>query len=121
MTATLMASGHCIPILDKLAETGTKLASVASDEDLADAKNIDGQRLSIIGNLNGIAMRRWNKEQTVGAVKDALAKGGPGGGFILSDHHGEIPFQVPDEVLLTISETARTWGRYPLDWVSARG
>ncbi len=120
-TATLMASGRCLPILDKLAETGTKAAIVGSDEDLGEAKKTGGQRLSIIGNLNGIAMRRWNKKQTEDAVKDALAKGGPGGGFILSDQHGEIPFQVPDEVLQTISETARKWGRYPLDWVGARG
>jgi uroporphyrinogen decarboxylase len=47
-------------------------------------------------------------------VKDALAKGGPGGGFILSDNHGEIPLQVPDSVLESISETVLRWGKYPL-------
>lgn len=42
---------------------------------------------------------------------------GNGGGFILSDNHGEIPWQVPDEVLMAISEAVHKWGRYPLTWI----
>jgi len=59
-------------------------------------------------------MRRWTQEQAEAKVKEALAKAGPGGGFILSDNHGEIPWQVPDEVLLAISEAVHIWGQYPL-------
>ena len=51
------------------------------------------------------------------AAKNAIKKVGPGGGFILSDNQGEIPWQVPDEVLMAISDAVRRWGRYPLDWV----
>ena len=40
--------------------------------------------------------------------------GAPGGGFILSDAHGEIPFQVSDDILLTISETVHSMGVYPI-------
>ena len=42
------------------------------------------------------------------------AKAGPGGGYVLSDSHGEIPFQVPEQVLTAISEAVHRWGRYPL-------
>jgi len=43
------------------------------------------------------------------------------GGFILSDNHGEIPWQVPEEALLAVSEAVHTWGNYPLDWVKDYG
>ena len=72
------------------------------------------KKLTILGNLNGIEMRRWTTEQTSAIVKGVIEKAAPGGGFILSDNHGEIPFQVPDEVLLTISETLLEYGRYPI-------
>ena len=55
--------------------------------------------------------------QAEAAVKRAIAQAGPGGGFILSDNHGEIPWQVADETLLAIGEAVARWGRYPLDWV----
>jgi uroporphyrinogen decarboxylase len=67
-----------------------------------------------MGNLNGIEMRRWSVEQAENHVKDLIAKAGAGGGFILSDNHGEIPFQVPDEVLMAISDSVHRWGKYPL-------
>ena len=41
------------------------------------------------------------------------------GGFLLGENHGEVPYLVPDEVLLAISAAAERWGRYPLDWVEA--
>ncbi|MEI8123147.1 MAG: uroporphyrinogen decarboxylase family protein, partial [bacterium] len=78
-------------------------------------------RLTVMGNLNAIAMRQWTAAEAETRVKDAIAKAGPGGGFVLTDNHGEIPLQVPDDVLLAIAEAVREWGRYPLDWVSSHG
>jgi uroporphyrinogen decarboxylase len=69
----------------------------------------------VLGNLNGIEMRRWRAEETENKVREAIAQAGPGGGFILSDNHGEIPWQVSDETLLAIGETVRRWGSYPID------
>jgi uroporphyrinogen decarboxylase len=77
--------------------------------------------MAVIGNLNGIEMRRWTAAQAAAAVKKAIAAAGPGGGFVLSDTHGEIPWQVPDEVLFATCEASREWGRYPLDWVGRDG
>ena len=57
-----------------------------------------------------------DEKEAEAAVKDAIARAGPGGGYVLSDNHGEIPWQVPDEVLMALSEAVHKWGRYPLDW-----
>ncbi len=113
-TATHMASGRCLPILQDIAETGTAAVGVSCLEDIADVKAACKHKLTVIGNLNGIEMRRWSGEQAKNHVKDLIAGAGAGGGFILSDNHGEIPFQVPDDVLMAISEAVRRWGKYPL-------
>jgi len=60
-------------------------------------------------------MRRWSPDRAEAEVKAAIAAAGRGGGFILSDNHGEIPWQVPENVLIAISEATRRWGRYPLE------
>jgi uroporphyrinogen decarboxylase len=111
------ASGRCLPILDDVIQTGAGLVGVSTDEDLAELKTIAAGRVALAGNLNGIEMSRWTDAQAEAAVKKAIAGGAKGGGFILTDNHGEIPFQVPGEVISAISEAARTWGRYPLNWV----
>lgn len=116
-TATHMASGRCLPIVDDLARTGTAMVGVSVLEDLAEVKAACRNKLTVLGNLNGIEMRRWTPEQAGDMVKEAIAKAGRGGGFILADNHGEIPWQVPDEVLMAISDAVHTWGRYPLSWI----
>ncbi len=119
-TAIHMASGRCLPIIDDLAKTGTAMIGVSVLEDLCEIKAACKGRLTVFGNLNGIEMRRWTPEQTEAVVKTALAKAGPGGGFILADNHGEIPCQVPDHVLTAISEAVHRWGIYPLSWTKDR-
>jgi uroporphyrinogen decarboxylase len=116
-TATHLASGRALPIIGDIAETGTQLLGVSALEDLAELKAATQGRLALMGNLNGIAMRHWTAEQTEAEVKQAIAKAGRGGGFILADNHGEIPWQVPDEVLSSIADAVERWGQYPLDWI----
>lgn len=116
-TATHLASGRALPIIGDIADTGTAIVGVSALEDLAELKRAASGRVSLLGNLNGIEMRRWTPAQAEAEVKHAIAAAGRGGGFILSDNHGEIPWQVPDEVLLAIREAVDRWGRYPLDWL----
>lgn len=113
-TATHMASGRILPIIDDLAATGTAAVGVSSYEDLTEIKDSCRGRLTVLGNLNGIEMSRWDEGDAAKAVHEAVSKAGPGGGFILSDNHGEIPFHVPDKVLLAVSEAIREFGRYPI-------
>lgn len=116
-TATHFASGSCLPFLDVIAKTGTKMIGVSINEDMGAIKERSRHQLAVLGNLNGIEMRRWTAEQAELEVKKAIAMAGPGSGFILADNHGEIPFQVPHEVLNAISDAVQKWGSYPLDWV----
>ena len=102
--------------MDDLAQTGSALVGVSAHEDLGRLKQAARGRLSLIGNLNGVEMRRWTVTQAEQVVKECIAKAGAGGGFILSDNHGEIPYQTPDEILMAVSEAVRKWGQYPLAW-----
>ncbi|MCU7835259.1 MAG: uroporphyrinogen decarboxylase family protein [gamma proteobacterium symbiont of Taylorina sp.] len=116
-TATHFASGRCEPIIDDIASTGTALIGVTTHEDMSKLKKICNKRMSVLGNLNGIEMRHWTPEQAEENVKLAIASAAKGGGFILSDNHGEIPWQVSEDVLLSISKAVKKWGRYPLEWI----
>lgn len=116
-TATHLASGRGLALVDDIVATGTAAVGVSTFEDLAEWKQAARGRLTLIGNLNGVEMRRWTAEKAESEVKRAIAKAGRGGGFILADNHGEIPWQVPDEVLLAIRDAVDRWGNYPLNWL----
>jgi len=117
-TATHLASGRVLPVVDDLAATGTAGVGVGRLEDLAEIKASCKNKLTVLGNMDGISMRKWTPQEVEQTVKNAIAAAASGGGFILSDGHGEIPWQVDDEVLLNIGEAVRTWGQYPLEWIN---
>lgn len=113
-TATHFASGNCLPISDLLPETGTAVVGISSKEDLSALKNSFKNKLSVLGNLNGVEMRRWTISEASEEVRKIIKMGASDGGFILSDHHGEIPYQIQDEILHAISDAVLTHGKYPL-------
>lgn len=114
-TATHLASGRALAILDDLVETGTAIVGVGAEEDLAELKAAARGKLTLLGNLNGLRMRRWTTQEAEQQVKASISAGAAGGGFILADNHGEIPWQVSEDTLDAIAEATRRWGRYPLD------
>lgn len=113
--ATHFASGRCLPIVDLLPDTGTIGIGVSCLEDLGEVKDKVRGKLAVFGNLNTVEMVRWTKEEAESKVKEAIEKAAPGGGFILADNHGEIPYYVEEETLLSISEAVKKYGRYPQD------
>ena len=115
-TATHLASGRGFAIMSDIADTGTAVVGVSALEDLVELKKAAAGRVSLLGNLNGVEMRRWTPQQAEFEVKRAIAKAARGGGFLLGDNHGEIPWQVPDAVLLAIRDAVQRWGQYPLSW-----
>ncbi len=116
--ATHFASGSCLPILEDVITTGTIGVGVSAEEDLGSLKSVSRGKITLIGNLNGLEMRRWTPQEAEIKVKNAIAKAARGGGFILADNHGEIPYQVPDETLSAIADAVDKWGHYPLEWVA---
>jgi len=116
-TAIHFASGNCLQIAEQVINTGTQAVGVSTLENLSNLKAAFAGKVTVIGNLNGIDMINWTAEKAESIVKEAIAKAAAGGGFILSDNHGEIPFQVPDDVLMSICSAVRKWGKYPLDWL----
>lgn len=115
--AVHLASGRGLRISQDIVSSGAAAVGVSTLEDLAEWKAAVGDKLTLLGNLNGIEMRRWTAAQAEQEVKQAIAKAARGGGFVLADNHGEIPWQVSDEVLLAIRDAVERWGKYPLDWV----
>ncbi len=114
-TATHFASGNCLPILKDVANTGTAVVGVSSLEDLAELKKEADAKLTLLGNLNAIEMRHWSVEETHAKVKEAISKAAKGGGFILAENHGEIPWDIKDETLYAIRDAVEKYGKYPIE------
>lgn len=116
-SATHFASGRVFPVIDDLAETGTSMIAPSSSEDIGEVKLKAYPKMAVIGNLNGIEMCRWSVLEAEAAVKNIITKAGKGGGLIISDNHGEIPYQVSEKTLLAICRAVNEWGNYPLNWI----
>jgi uroporphyrinogen decarboxylase len=112
----LLASGAVIPVIRDFVELGVAGVGVGPDEDIGLAKAAAKESCAVIGNLNGIEMRTWTPEIAEKHVKNAIAAAGGGGGYIVCDGHGEIPHEVPHDVIAAISEAVHRWGHYPLSW-----
>lgn len=111
------ASGRCSEIIDDVIALGAAGIAVSVDENLAEIKKKCAGRITVMGNLNAIEMRRWTATETESRIKDCIRKAGRGGGYLITDNHGEIPWQVSDDVLFAYSDAVHKWGNYPLDWV----
>ena len=109
-----LASGRGLGRVDRYADTGAAALGVSCLDDLAELARQCAGRLSLMGNLDGIRLARWTREEVDEHVRRAITAAAPGGGFVLADHHGEIPFQVPEETLHAVMESAQRWGRYPI-------
>lgn len=82
------------------------------DCSLAELKRLYGDRIVLKGNLHTTAlMLRGSADEVKAASRQAIDDAGAGGGFILStgDQCGR---DTPDENILAMVETARTYGRY---------
>jgi uroporphyrinogen decarboxylase len=117
-TATHLASGISLPVIDDIISTGTNVLGFSANDNLSEIKKAAQNKICLLGNLNAVEMVNWKTEKIEAEIKNIIAKAGKGGGLILSDNHGEIPFQVPENVLHEISEAVQQFGNYPLDWIS---
>lgn len=118
-TSIGLASARCLGRLERFIAAGAAIVGVSATEDLLAVKNACRRRISLLGNLNGLAMRHWTALDAEEHVKQVISSGAPGGGFILSEHHGEIPAPVSEDTLVAISDAVHRWGQYPLSWKEA--
>lgn len=115
--AVHLASAPALPMVDDIAAAGAKVLGYSCLDDGAQMKAAAAGKVCLLGNLNGIAMANWTPAQAEQAVKGIIRQAGSGGGLIISDNHGEIPWAVSEEILLTIAEAVERWGKYPLKWI----
>ncbi len=106
-----LASGRSLPLVDDLVELGATAVGVSAQENLGEAIARCRGRIGVVGNLNALAMCGWSIADAESAAINALWAAGTEGGWMLADNHGEIPFPVPDDVLSTIAETVKSYGR----------
>jgi uroporphyrinogen decarboxylase len=116
-TATHLASGIALPVIDDIIGTGTAVLGFSASDDLVKIKKAAQNKICLLGNLNAVEMVNWGSEKIQEEVKNIISKAGIGGGLILSDNHGEIPLQVSEDILLEISEAVSQFGTYPLKLV----
>lgn len=101
-----LASGITDGIAEELKESGSPLLGFSCKENISAMKKSFGNKMALLGNMNGIEMRTWDSETTKKKVSAILAEAGESG-FILSDNHGEIPASVPEIVLFEIMECVK--------------
>ncbi len=120
-TTTHLASGITLPVIEDIIASETQVLGFSADDDLPALKQAAAGRIALLGAFNALQMVHWDAADAEKAVKTTIAAAGRGGGLLLADNHGEIPWQVPEQVLLETAETVRRFGEYPLKWVKSHG
>ncbi|SHF02560.1 uroporphyrinogen decarboxylase [Marinitoga hydrogenitolerans DSM 16785] len=109
-----LASAKTEGIVEELLKTKALALGISKNDNIKNLKNKTYGKMSLIGNLDGISMRKWNYSDVERNVKKIIFEGAEGGGLILSDNHGDIPWEVDENVLLSIAEVVKKYGKYPL-------
>lgn len=110
--------GNIWPIIDMIVETGIDgldpLEPIAG-MDIGEVKRRYGDRIAVVGNVDcGELLSRGNPDEVMEAVKETIAKASPRGGHILASSNSIHPAVKPENYKVMV-ETARKFGRYPID------
>lgn len=110
--------GNIWSILDMIVSTGVdgiNPIEPAAGMDIGKVKAKYGDRVAVIGNIDCGALLSWGtKDDVRQAVKECIRIASPGGGHILASSNS-IHSSVKPENYLTMIETAREFGNYPID------
>jgi len=114
------STGNFVPHMESLLRIGVDVVNAVrpfpggvNDMDLL--KERIGHRICLWGGVNPEEdIERCPEERTRRAVVDVILKAAPGGGFVLSTG-GSIYDPDCHENVMTFIETAREFGRYPID------
>jgi len=109
--------GNLWPIIDMIVDTGIDCLDPIdplAGMDLAEVKAKYGHRIAVKGNVDCADLMTFGTpEDVIAATRDALRKGAPGGGYILSSSNS-IHSSVKPENYLAMIQTLEKYGRYPI-------
>ena len=100
------ASAPLGTVAELVAGAGIPAMVVPASDGLAAIRRRLGPGVTLLGGLSGLALRGDGPAQVKAAVASAIAATG-GLGLVLTEHHGEIPFDVPEETLTAVGEAVR--------------
>ena len=101
--------------LDSLAKTGVDGLSLDYKVDFARAREILGDSICLIGNVDPTTTLLFGKPEDVAKeVENCIRSAGQKGNFILSSGC-MVPPEVPGENIQAMVETAKKKGKYPMD------
>ena len=110
--------GYVVPIIPDLIEIGLDILNPIQPKsmDPAQIKKEFGNHLTLWGTIDIQEVLPFGTpEDVANEVKLRLRTAGKGGGLIIAPAHNLQP-DVPIENILTFYETAKTYGRYPLQF-----
>lgn len=85
---------------------------LSAEDDLKKIKQQFGKKINLMGNLNNIEMIGWNEKKTEIEIKRCIDEAGEGGGYIITDQHGDLPLSVEHETLVNIVKARNRFGYY---------
>ncbi len=108
--------GKSKDIWESVMDTGVSSFSIDNVEDLQDAKEIMGDRITISGNVPPVdVMQKGTREDVLKAAKECIRKTyGTKKGYVLSSGC-QIPMNTPMENIDALMDAARLYGSYPIN------
>ncbi len=104
-----LASGISEPSVEDVIATGSAVIGVSSRDNLKLLKKETLNRITILGNINALDLVHADPSKIDSTVKEIIHSAGRSGGLILSENHGEIPWQAREENLFQISESVKSF------------
>ena len=109
--------GNLWPIIDMIVDSGIDCLDPIdpmAGMDLGEVKARYGRRIALKGNVDcSRLMSLGSPEEVAAATKEALRKGAPGGGYILSSSNS-IHSTVKPENYMALMRTLKEYGGYPI-------
>ena len=100
--------GSALSLIDLIADAGAVAIVLDCHDDLAQAHPLAAGKITVMGNMNNIAMRRWSPEKMREQTQAALDATG-GTDYIVGAQGPEIPLGVSDDAIRAMIETVKTW------------
>ena len=107
------AGGKCMNLLNLLVdEIEVPGVVISSSDDLGEAKRQIGKNTLLFGNLDNISMTHWTQEKSEAEIIRCTKEAAEGGGYIITDHHGELSAGVDNQTLKDIIAARDRWSKY---------